>query len=1211
MSEENSIRPFGARLRNTVSPCVIVPFLLAAAALLPSSAAEVDFLRDVRPILSSHCFKCHGPDEGTRKGGLRLDIREEALKGGKSGEKTIVPGQPGQGELLKRIFTSDEDDLMPPPATKHPLSEAQKETLKKWIAAGAEYQPHWAFAKPQQRPLPGVSTQTWPRNGLDHFVLARLEKEKLQPSPRADKYSLVRRLYLDLIGLPPTPAQVDAFVNNSSSDAYEQLVDHLLGSPHYGERWARRWLDLARYADTNGYEKDRPRSMWPYRDWVINALNSDMPFNQFTIEQIAGDLLPNATQEQKIATGFHRNTMINEEGGIDPLEYRFYSMVDRVHVTATTWLGLTMACAQCHTHKYDPIQHTEYYQFMAFMNNADEPTMEVQKPEITTKRRELEEKIAVLETSLPDRFPPPLNLVWSTPGAVDFTSQNNAEGEVLLDGSIRVTGPNPEKETYTLVFKSPPQKVSHLQLEAIPDEKVGKGGPGRTDHGNFVLTEIEMELRPPGSTESTRLKFATADADFSQDGFPPENAFDGKANTGWAVAAADQKRLHRRVIFTLAEPAAISDGTEITVRLKQEYGSKHTLGRFRLSLGQDSTPAASLAESSKEHLQRKFGKWLEAELAKAVEWRPLRPASAHSEVPTLTVQDDHSIFASGDFTKSDVYNLTFKDLPAGVTAIRLEVMPDERLPRKGPGTVSYEGPEGDFFLSNVKATAGGKSLAFKSASQSFANGGNTAARAIDNDLQSGWSIDGGQGRAHNAVFELTEPTAAPGDLQLDLTCERYYAAGIGRFRIWVTTEQNTAPSALPQDAYAILQKYRGAGQINELLTSGSTAADRELLLREFAKVAPELASARREIDQLRAQLPKYPTSLVMRERVEGHPRATRLHHRGEWLQPKDEVQPALPAFLPPLPPGAPKNRLGFAQWLVSSDNPLTARVIVNRQWEAFFGRGLVRTLEDFGFQGDLPSHPDLLDWLALEFMNQGWSMKKLHKLIVMSATYQQSSAVSSELARRDPLNILLARGPRFRIESELVRDTALVVSGLFSDKMGGPSVFPPQPAGVTTEGAYGQLQWKVSEGPDRYRRGLYTYAKRTTPFAMTLTFDGPSGEACLARRDRSNTPLQALTLLNDEVFMECARALGTWAAAQQSPPDAVLEQIFRRCLTRPPTTSEREKLLHYFQTQLTRFESGELNASELLSKPEASPKAAAWTALARVLLNLDEAITRQ
>jgi hypothetical protein len=1102
---------------------------------------------------------------------------------------------------------------MPPPSAKNPLTTAEKEILKQWIAQGAPYKPHWGFVKPVRPSLPTVQDTGWPRNEIDHFILARLEKEGLKPSERADKYTLARRLYLDLIGLPPTPEQADAFVNDHSPNAYERLVDDLLASPHYGERWARRWLDLARYADTNGYEKDRPRSMWPYRDWVIKAFNTDMPFDEFTIEQIAGDMLPRATTDQIIATGFHRNTMLNEEGGIDPLEYRFYSMVDRVHVTATTWLGLTMACAQCHTHKYDPIQHSEYYSFMALLNNADEPTVPVPSRRIAQKREAFEKKIASLESTLSDRFPPETNIEWTTPGEGEFSSANGVEGEFLEDGSWRVSGKNPDKDTYTLTFDLSPRRITHVQLEAIPDEKVVKGGPGRTDHGNFVLSEIEMTVATgEPATERKKLKFTRAEADASQESLPVENAIDGKLDTGWAIGAEKDKRPHRHAIFQLSEPLELKHTAEVQIRLIQDFGQRHTLGRFRVSFGNDIARPGSIEERRKEARDRKFAKWLKRESEKLVEWQPLQPAGATSGTPVLTIEPSGSVFATGDFTKSDTYHLKFENVPRGITAIRLEVLPDDRLPNRGPGTVHYEGPEGDFWLSTLKVWAGEKQIVLTNATESFANGANTAAKAIDSDLQSGWSIDGGQGRSHNAVFQLIEASAEADNLQIGLTFERYYAAALGHFRIWITTEENAKASALSDEAYAALFKYRGE-QLKKLTgdNSSETNADRDLLLQEFAKVAPELSKERKEIADLRASMPKFPTTLVMHER--DHLRRTYRHNRGEFLQPKEEVKPHVPAFLPPLPSDAPANRLTFAKWLVSPENPLTARVTMNREWEAFFGRGIVRTLEDFGFQGDLPTHPELLDWLAVEFINQGWSLKKMHKLIVMSATYQQSSHGTEQLLERDPLNFLLARGPRFRIDAELIRDVALVDSGQFSQKLGGPSVFPPQPAGVSTEGAYGALQWRTNEGGDRYRRGLYTFAKRTTPYAMTSTFDGPSGEACLARRDKSNTPLQALTLLNDDVFTDAAHALGRWAASQNGNARQAAAALFRRCLTRPPTEAEQEKLLAYYEKERGRFASGELKPTDFLDTDGAgkSNEQAAWTTLARVLLNLDESITKE
>ena len=1195
---------------------LLVTAAIGAAADTPPPVAKtvkVDFTRDVRPILSGICFKCHGPDEGARKAKLRLDVREEALKPAKSGEVAIIPGKPDKSELVRRVFAENEDDLMPPVAAKHPLTSEQKDILKRWIAEGAEYQPHWAFVPPRQPPLPQVRDPAWPRNAIDTFVLARLEKAGLKPTPRADKYTLVRRLYLDLIGLPPTPAEADAFVNNSAPGAYEQLVDQLLASPHYGERWTRRWLDLARYADTNGYEKDNPRSIWPWRDWVINALNADMPFNEFTIEQLAGDLLPNATPDQIIATGFHRNTMINEEGGIDPLEFRFYSSVDRVHVTATAWLGLTMACAQCHTHKFDPIQHSEYYQFMALLDNADEPTIDVVPPEAVAKRKKIEAEVAALEAALPDKFPVELRIEWRTPGAAEFASQNGAAAEFLSDGSFRLDGKSPDKDVYTIKFTAPAQRITHLELEAIPDETIGKGGPGRTDHGNFVLSELEMEVKAPGVKGKPRkIKFASATADFSQDGYPVQNAIDGNPDTGWAIAGPNGAHQHRHAVLALAEPLDIKNKAAVTVRLTQNFGSHHTLGRFRISLGNELPEKNSNQERRREMRDQKFAKWAEAEARMAVNWQPLHPVAATSTSPFLTVQDDDSIFAAGDFRKTDIYTVKFRDLPAGVKAIRLEMLADDRLPNHGPGAVSYEGPKGDFWLADLKIQADGKPVALTNATQDFAAGANIAAKMLDADQQSGWSINGGQGKNHNAVIQFAGTNGPIGELAVVMTTEKYYAAGLGRFRIWVTTDDNASASTLENESLALLVKYRDPEKLKSLLAATNAPADREALLRQFAKVAPELAGARRAIDKVRGEIPVPPTTLVMRERPAGHERPTFVHHRGEFLQPREQVTPGVPSFLPPLPDSAPKNRLALAKWLVSGNNPLTGRVVMNRQWEAFFGRGIVRTVQDFGFQGELPSHPDLLDWLAVEFVKEGWSRKKMHKLIVMSATYQQASGATEELRERDPENLLLARGPRFRLDAELVRDEALVASGLFTGKIGGPSVFPPQPPGVTSEGSYGALKWEASTGPDRYRRGLYTYAKRTAPFAMTATFDAPSGEACLARRERSNSPLQALTLLNDTMFMECARALGRLAADAPGDDAARVELLFRRCLTRPPTPTEREKLTQFYQTQLARFAAGELSAAELLETKagEHLNEQAAWTSVARILLNLDETITK-
>ena len=1245
------------RLFVYLNSVVLLGSLVGGRGMTAAEPDAPDFNREVRPILSAHCFKCHGPDEKVREAGLRLDRRESATAKLESESTAVVPGQPDKSELVRRIFSADEGEMMPPPAANKPLSAQQKDVLRRWIAAGAEYAPHWAFVPPKQAPIPAVKQTDWPLNPIDHFVLARLEAAGLAPSPPADKYTLARRVYLDLIGLPPTPEEADEFIRDCSPSpslpvapsanpegesgrvgererkAYEALVDKLLDSPHYGERWARRWLDLARYADTNGYEKDRVRTMWPYRDWVINALNRDVPFDQFTIEQLAGDMLPGATLEQRIATGFHRNTMINEEGGIDPLEFRYYATVDRINTTATVWLGLTLGCAQCHTHKFDPIPQQDYYRLMAFLNNADEPTIDVPQDDVATKRAEIERKVAALEADLPNRFPLEASEHWIAATAAKVESSGGATAETLDDGSVRFGGKTPDNDTYIVEFESDASGVVSLRLEALTDPALPSKGPGRTPHGNFVVTELAISIAPkdkPG--EGKAVKLVRGEADFAQDGFPPENMFDGKQNTGWAIHGPGEWNLNRAATVHFDEPVAIAGPAIWTVKIDQQYGGQHTLGRLRLSLGQQNVSQDDRpeAERRREHLERKFAAWMLEKSKQAAPWTLLKPLAAKSDVPTLAIEGGDTVFVSGDMTKRDIYDVTY-DLAGltGITAIRLECLPDHRLPKDGPGRIYYEGPFGDFFLSKFTITptrsdatptrsvsnatptrSVSEGIKLASAGQSFANGNNTAAMAIDDDPQTGWSVSGGQGRTQWATFVFDKPLAAADALRLELLFERYYAAGLGKFRLYATTSASaSATSDLPTDIENILARP----------ADKRSAGDSDRLMRQFFATAKELAGPRSEIEKLKKSLPEHPTTLVMQERPAADPRATFVHHRGEFLQPKDAVQAEVLSHLPPLPENQPHDRLAFARWLVDPANPLVGRVTMNRQWAALFGRGLVRTSEDFGYQGEPPTHPELLDWLAAELVNQGWSMKRMHKLIVMSATYQQSSAVKPEHLANDPQNKLLSHYPRQRLDAEMVRDAALVASGLFSPEIGGPSVFPPQPASITAEGAYGALGWKVSEGPDRYRRGLYTFAKRTAPYAMFQTFDGPSGESCIARREVSNTPLQALTVLNDAVFLEAAQALGKAAMNKaltsgqgELPGDDQLTHLFRRCLTRSPTSEERTALLKYYEAQLARLKKKELDAAKIAGPGDGDvSERAAWTLTARAIMNLDEAITKE
>lgn len=1015
------------------------PFCLFAAsiAIILARAAwaddKIDFARSIQPIFASACYECHG--EKKPKGKLRLDSKELALKGGNAG-KAIVPGGGRESYLIKRLRGEGGEDRMP--LDHDPLSAAQIALIEKWIDQGANWpdsasvssariETHWAYVKPVRPALPAVKNAGWVKNPIDAFVLARLEKEGLQPSPEADRVTLIRRVYLDLIGLPPSPVEVDAFVNDPSPGAYEAVVDRLLANPHYGERWARHWLDIARYADTNGYEKDRPRTIWPWRDWVIDALNRDMPFDQFTIEQIAGDMLPNATPAQRIATGFHRNTMQNEEGGIDIEEFRFKAVVDRVQTTATTWLGQTMQCAQCHNHKYDPFSQKEYYSFFGLMNNADEVDFEVPDSGIASRRAEIEKQIAALE----------------------------AGREAKLAG-----------------------------------------------------------------------------------------------------AAEKQKA------------------------------------------------------------------WEEKLVSKAKHWTIVRPVKmASKNHATLEVLADGSVLASGDKPNNDAYELELSGDFAGVTALRLEVLPDPSCPENGPGRAPLFSP-GDFLLSEVELSRDGP-VKIASASHSFADKGRSAAECLDGKLDTGWSIRGRTGQASWAVFNLAVPLpAGTSKLKLKLVQEYIHQMTIGRFRVSVTRDVDAQASPeLPPEVEAAL--VVPAQSRNE--------AQSKVVRDHFLSVAPELAEVNKKIAELRKSMPKFVQTMVFEERRPQFARVTKLHHRGEFLDEREVVLPGVPRVLHALKLGGgggergPQagrlngDRLDLARWLVDGENPLVGRVVMNRQWSVFFGRGIVPTVGDFGVQGEKPSHPELLDWLATEFVAKKWSLKAMQRLIVTSATYRQSSRVSPELLARDPQNVLLARGARFRVDAETVRDVALAAAGLLSDKIGGPSVFPPQPAGIS-ELSYGATPWPTSKGPDRFRRGLYTYLKRTSLYPGLTTFDAPTTEVTCPLRPRSDTPLQALQVMNDRVFVEAAQGLARRVIADGSAKtvEGRAGLMFRLAVCRAGTAEELASVVKFYDEQVARFKEGSLKA-EIVAVSEAMPKpanvdlneVAGWTAVGRVLLNLDEAISKE
>ena len=1080
---------------------------------------SLSFSRDIRPILSGNCFKCHGPDDAKddkgkslRKAGLRLDIADEQ----------------DWKEVVARIVATDPDEIMPPPETNKSLLPDEIELLKQWIKEGATYETHWAFILPKK----SLVSDAHP---IDHLFTNKL-------GPKADPYTLIRRLHLDLTGLPPSIEVADTFATNPTPEAYAKIVDELLASPRYGERWARRWLDLARYADTNGYEKDRDRSIWPYRDYVIKSLNADKGFDQFTIEQLAGDMLPNATPEQIIATGFHRNTMLNEEGGIDPLEFRYHAMADRVATTGTTWLGLTTGCAQCHTHKYDPITHHDYFGLMAYLDNTDEPDFYLPDPKLAEQEKTNQGKAGQLLTELSKHWPAP-----SSQG--EFIAQNikkvtTSGSKAEINGrTIQLSGPSPEKDTYTVLLETPESNFSALRLDTLALD--GKG-PGRTEHGNFVLNEIEIIASPlRGKAQPMKVQLASATSDIEQESFPAAHAIDGKPKTGWAIhdpKKPNHRNHHLDLKFT--NPVNFEGGTRLTVKLTQNHGSGHTIANFRLALAK----ASPANEAPQKHLQKSYQIWLAKQKPNLVPWKTLTPAKAEANVPFLTIEENGIVFAAGDTSKHDIFTLDFLASNQPIHSLRLEALPDPRLPVNGPGMTYYEGRKGDFFLSELQVSTD-KALSFSGSSESAFttqySGNANASTAIDGDIQTGWSLKNNIGQRQLAVFNLKEAIPAGKPFQIKMHFGRHFASTLGKFRFSASDKAN--PKAI--------------------LHTGT--------LQDFLLQAPELKAQADKIRALQKQLKGTPT-LAMKERPAGHTRPTFLRHRGEYTQPKDRVEPRLPAAIYPEDKAFPKNRLEFARWLVSPKNPLTARVVVNRHWAAFFGKGIVPTLDDFGMQGQLPTQPALLDHLAVSFIENGWSLKKLHRLIVTSKAYQQDSKIESGTSKQFL---------RQRLEAEIIRDSALKASSLLSEKMFGPPVRPLQPPGVS-EVAYGGRKWKASNEVDRYRRSVYIYQKRTAPFAFLTTFDGGSGEACLAKRDRSNTPLQALTLMNDPMFIEIAENFGKLLEKHTGSLEEKITFAFRRLLTRPPTKDEVRLLSGFHQ------------------------KHKSWPALTRALLSLDEAVTK-
>ena len=1133
--------------------------ILALVCCLPAARAKVSFNEDIRPLLSNRCYACHGPDEEDRKGKLRLDTREGAMHERK-GFAAVVPGNLKDSELIYRIVTDDEDDMMPPPGKGQRFSKEEIELFKQWIKEGANYELHWSYAKPVNPEVPKVDSQSGKvRNVIDAFVLDRLEKEGLSPRKEADPYTLIRRVSLDLTGLPPTKEEVEVFLADKSADAYEKLVDRLLAKPAFGEHWARTWLDLARYADSAGYADDPGRTIWAYRDWVIRALNANMPFDQFTIEQIAGDLLPNPTEDQLIATAFHRNTKTNNEGGTSDEEFRNAAVVDRVNTTMATWMGTTAACAQCHTHKYDPITHAEYFQMFSIFNQSEDADRRNEAPTINVsadggKRAKLEAEIAALEKAA--LVPDTANLAemakweaglksnptkWQVLAPTKMTATSGATFELGSDKSVLVSGKAAKTDGYSIEASSNLKQITALKIEALAYEKLDGGGPGRKE--NFVLNEVA--LSSGGNSNSKRGRFVRIDL--------PGNG---------------------RIIHVAEVQAFDASGVNVALKGKAKQSTTGYGGDARLAI--DGNTNGIFTAKSTTHTN---------DGDKAPYW-------------------ELDLGAEYDLSRLAVWNRTDNNLQSRLDGFKLSVLDRKRVPVWEQTFAKAPKRE------QAVALDGAQRGSFASASATYDQKDFGASFAVDGSpaSQSGWAVGGATGKDHHAVFRLAKPLPG-GSLKIGLA-QIYPNHAIGRFRISVTDAAEPAP-VVPHAIAAILA-----------VPAAKRDADAKAsLFAHYVKVNPAALRSREKIAALKKQIAALKpgtTVPIMRDLPKNKHRKTHVHLRGNYKSHGEEVGPGVPAIFGSLPEGMEPNRLAMAKWLVHEDNPLTARVVANRFWENLFGVGIVLTSEEFGSQGERPSHPELLDWLAIEFVKEGWDVKKFLKLLVTSSAYRQNSHVTDEMAARDPDNRLIARGPRVRLSAEMIRDQALAVSGLLSSKMYGQPVRPPQPNLGLKAAFGGGTDWKTSAGEDKFRRGLYTSWRRSSPYPSMATFGAPNREVCTVRRGSTNTPLQALVTLNDPVFIEAAQALARRMSVQEGDLAAQIEFGFQLTLSRPPTRIETTRLISLYDATRVRYSGDTKLAQEMATNPigplpEGANAAdlATLTVVANVLLNLDETLMKR
>ena len=1147
----------------------------------------VDFARQIRPILSENCFLCHGPDENDREAELRLDRPGDAFAD-RGGYAVLVPGERAASELYLRV--ADPDDPMPPHESELSLTAGEVELLGRWIDEGAVWEEHWAFVPPARPAPPAVRRADWPRADLDRFVLARLEAEGLEPAPEASRESWIRRVSLDLTGLPPSSEEVDAFLADRGSGAHGRVVDRLLASTRYGEAMARDWLDAARYGDTHGFHLDNERALWRWRDWVIDAFNRNLPFDQFTVEQLAGDLLPGATLDQEIATGFNRCNPTTGEGGLIAEEYLVKYAVDRVHTTATVWMGLTMSCAQCHDHKYDPVSQEEFYRFFAFFNSIDEVGSDqnalTPPPFVSAPTPEQTAELLVLRSQLEDvqqRLDAPMPAVdaaqaeweraaaapggggrWRVPEPLELASREGAELSVLPDGSLLASGANPDRDAYELLLHTDATGLTALQLEALTHPSLPQGGAGRGDNSNFVLTGIELEVAPAGRPAEYRpVPLAAAYADLSQKDFDVAGALDGDPGTGWAVEAKPEDRA---AVFLAAEPFGFEGGTRLRVRLAFDSRfARHAIGRLRLSVA-DRTDLAP---------------------ASLGPWSILGPFPAASRAEGFGT-------AYGPEEETGGVDL---ERAHGEEQLRWDTRPE-----LADGAVhTLEGGVSATYLFRAIEAPDARTLELSLGSDDGLRIWLNGELVLDRDVARPVAAD-----QDRLTVELR-----PGRNELLMKVVNY-GGGYGFYFQRI----GEAPGGLSPGLARILDRAPDERTADE--AAQLRAHYRSRHSEEWAAVQGELEALQ---EKERALEEAAPRTMVMRERDE--PRPAYVLERGRYDRKGKEVTPGVPAVLPPLPDagGGRADRLALARWLVDGNHPLTARVVANRLWQRFFGRGLVETPEDFGTRGAWPSHPELLDWLAVELVDGGWDLKALCRTIALSATYRQSSRVGPELYHRDPANALLARGPRHRLPAEGIRDNALYLAGLLVEKLGGPSVRPYQPPGLWKVVGYtssNTANFTRGSGEDLYRRSLYTFWKRTSPPPALTLLDAPSREACTVTRARTNTPLQALALMNDVQFVEAARALAERVLREGGATDEERAGwAFRLATARRPEPGELAVLLRLVEAQRAEYTSSGADAEALLGVGESAPdpeldpaELAAWTAAASLILNLDEVLTK-